>query len=298
MMKLPSVLIPVVVSLTCVAPAAGQEFRFNPPDGTTYVETVRVTQQTKTDRLGEMSESQESSSRVRVSRTAEGYSFAATILSGTVTQDGKELEIPGLLMPVGMTFTLETDHRGKLRQVRGYEELSSKLSQSLPADTAASDADVMSEDEMVEQERVDWRDRISGLIGRKCKVGEAWITAERIQLPTGRAVTHTMVTRVVGREKRLGHDCVRVKFAYNTNAAALRAFAGKALAGRLKGARRKAGAADVHVSGSGERLIDPTTMLIYGESTTRTVRTLVDVLGEEKVPTTVIVKRQYRYQYE
>jgi hypothetical protein len=206
------------------------------------------------------------------------------------------------VLPIGKTFTYEVDRSGKVRSIRGLDELMNELSAATVAEsTDNSFVNVMSDDDVVAGETADWNSRIGSLVGRKFNTGAVWTTTDRLDLPYGRKLTYYTTTRVVGREKRNGHDCVRIRFVSSSNP---RAAAGKATKAGARGSRRRpaptggAPAAGVSISESGERVVDPVTMLVYAESSTRTVKLKIDALGEENVPTTVIEKREYRYRYE
>jgi hypothetical protein len=49
--------------------------------------------------------------------------------------------------------------------------------------------------------------------------------------------------------------------------------------------------------GSGERLVDPATMLFYSETLTRTIQVPMEVPGQGKVPTTLEEKKTYHFDY-
>lgn len=301
-MKPGSVLIALAVSLMCsLAPVAAQEFRFAPPDGTTYVESLRVTRQNHLGWLGDQSESMDTSARVKITRTAEGYSAAATLLTVRIIEDGKELQSPLLVLPIGKTFTYDIDAIGRIRAIRGLDELMAELTAAAPADgDDESFINVMSDDGVVAGETEDWHSRVGSLVGKSFKIGTVWTTSNRVNLPMNRKLTYTTTTRVVGTEKRNGRECVRLRFTTTSTPRAVPAAARKAktTARRRPATRGTSSPPGVSISETGERVIDPKTMLLYAESSTRTIKMKLDVLGEENVPTTMIEKRQYTYQYE
>jgi hypothetical protein len=302
MMRTGTVLMAIGVLLAgAAAPVAAQEFRFNPPDGTTYVETLRITRENHLGWLGDQTESLETTARVRITRTSEGYTAAATLLSVRITEDGRELESPLLVLPIGKTFTYDIDAIGRIRAIRGMDELMAELSAAVP-DEEEDDSyvNLMADTGVVAGETEDWHSRIGSLVGRSFQIGSLWSTAEQLALPMNRKLAYTTTTRVIGKEKQNGRECVRLRFTSTSSPRAPRATGkrAKTVAARRRPVRASSTTPGVSILETGERVVDPRTMLIYAESSTRTLKMKIDVLGEENVPTTMIEKRQYRYQYE
>lgn len=288
------------------ATANAEQFQFNPPDGTTYVISVRTTRNTTAGSLGKRTEDRETSERVRVTRTADGFSLASSGMHATLNRDGEKVESPILKMMTGITVTTDVDSRGQVRSIRGFDQFISRLRSALPPGTLETLSPAITEEAMVNRETAEWNGRIASFVGREVKIGDVWTSKDRFDLPTGGAVHFLTTTRIVGREQVEGRDCVRIKFSYTgsgpgvavkmTSKAAGKAGAKKARA--AKSAKSQPSAALASIAGGGDRVIDPTTMLIYAESLTRTMKFQVTAPGRGKVPATMVEKKQYRYRFE
>jgi hypothetical protein len=297
--------------------AAAEQFQFNPPEGTTYVLSVRTTRVTTLGALGKRTEDRETSERVQITRTPDGFSLTGTGISGTLNRDGEKVESPIFKMLTGITVTTEVDGRGQVKSMRGFDQFIRKLQSALPPGVLETmPPGVISEEAMVNRETAEWNGRISSFVGREVKVGDVWKSTERYELPTGGVANYQTTTRIVGREQFNGQDCVRIRFSYTAaapgTAAALGTTAPVPLLGGTAGAgkkpRGKASAGKTNrtkprpgtmsITGGGDRLIDPATMLIYAEFLTRTIKMPIDVRGRGKVASTMVEKKQYRYQYE
>ncbi len=94
-------------------------------------------------------------------------------------------------------------------------------------------------------------------------------------------------------------DCVKVAYQYNSDGKALFEFAGKQASeiakamGDTSAAMKMTGGT---IEGSGERLIDPSTMFIYSETSSRTLKTKMNSPGGE-VDITQSETREYKYDY-
>jgi hypothetical protein len=305
MMRPLSALTATLLAVLLIAPAKAEQFQFNPPDGTTFVVSVRTTKVTTLGALGKRTEDRETSERVQVTRTADGFSIAATALYGTINRDGEKIESPILKAPIGLTFTYEVDSRGQLKAIRGFDQLLARMKAALPPGALETMSPAITEEALVNRESAEWDGRITRFVGREVKIGDAWTSKDRFDLPTGGVVHFTTTTRIVGREPVEGRDCVRVKFSYTGSAPAPPTPAvkpiGKSTAKKpraRKAVKPKPPAASTSISGGGERLVDPATMLIYGESLSRTLKMPVTVPGSGSVLATVVEKKQYRYQRE
>lgn len=295
----------LAVTVALTAPAAAEQFQFNPPDGTTYVLSVRTTRNTTAGTLGKRTEDRETSERVQVARTEDGFTFTATGLHATLNRDGEKVESPVFKMLAGLTVTTDVDSRGQVRSIRGFDQFIARLKAALPAGTLETLSPAVSEEAMVSRETAEWNGRIASFVGREVKIGSSWTSKDRYDLPTGGAVHFITTTRIVGREQVEGRDCVRIKFSYTANAPAPPVPAVKAPGKPARKPRRAEKSAkppmrpqSTSISGGGDRLIDPSTMLIYAESLARTLKVPVNVPGRGKVVATVVERKQYRYQYE
>jgi hypothetical protein len=173
---------------------------------------------------------------------------------------------------------------------------------TLPPAAVQSLSSVLSEEALVNKEKADWDGRISSFVGQKAEIGDAWTSTDRYPMPTGGTVEFYSATKLVGSAKAGGKDCVRIRFSYNTDANALKQFVGKLGKdiGQMTGSKSaafKPGAGAATIVGSGERLIDPATMLIYSETLTRTIKMPMEVPGQGKVSTTLVEKKEYQFDY-
>ncbi len=287
------------VLAACAAAKEGISFRFAPPTGTTCIETLQTTKvaklstgQTRTD-VGRVK------GKSVYSKTPRGYRLAQTALEVSATRDGRPMPDPVTEALKGLTVTYDIDARGQLTAIHGLDKVIARVEKSVGPQAAQAMAGLLNEEALTNKERSEWEGRIGSFAGERAVIGDVWIGTDEFPLPNGETVTFYLVTKLVGRVKSAGHDCVKMRFSYNSDAAALAKLAGKtareiaAAAGRPE---LPATATEMLIVGSGERVIDPATMLIYAETTERTI-TMPIQSPQGEVTATIREKRVYSFQY-
>ena len=273
-----------VVVLTCIALVAGLcalglasfqretvRFAYRPPDGTKCTERATLTRVVsvgtdKTTTQGTMAW------RAVVKRTGSGYRNTNTLLSSSVTRNGQVQKntLDGLL--IGLPITYEIDRNGQLKAVKGYGEARKRLEAKLGPEQARKMPEELSEKAMVSRVKQEWKERFGEFAGRTVPIGSAMVSVRPYALPYGDQTDYYRVTRVLGRVTYAGHSCVKIRFDYHSNAKALAKLVGRPVneitapnGKKLRVTQMK----DATVTGGGERIIDPATMLLYAESSSR-----------------------------
>lgn len=221
-------------------------FRFAPPDGTTGVETVILTRTREAGATIQRTDVQKGQARVRFDKAPDGWIMTGTPISMSVETDGKPVASPILAALQGVVATYRLDSRGNLVSIQGYEGLAEKASQGLPPEEARALAQALAPESILAREKVEWSSRIGQYTGRTFELGSAWTTEAPLALPSGGEVQ--VRTRVELAERTpcgVDRSCVRLRFRYDSDAAA--------------------------ISGTGERVVDPSTLLTYFERTERVI---------------------------
>ena len=277
------------------------KFVFNPPDGISYIRMSKMTKVTDMGELGKRTDVTEFKTRVSIKKTSTGYSIVDTPISATMTRDGKEVDSPVLSVLQEVVITYELDTNGQLVSIKGFETLLEKMKQTLPPEVFQSLSTVLNEEAMSSKETAEWNGRIGNFIGREAKVGEVWTSTDEYALPTGEIITYYSATKFAELTTFDGHDCVHIIFSYDSNASALAESLGKTLSDIYEDigipSEVKPEISNVAISGGGERLIDPMTMLIYSETVTRTVKMPMEFPKIGKIIVTSDEKMEYNFDY-
>lgn len=230
-------------------------FRFSPPDGISYVETVVLTRTLEAGAAPSRTDLRKGQARVRYDKTADGWTVTGTPISMSLETDGKPIQSPLLEALKGVVATYRLDSQGNLLSVHGYEGLLEKVSKGLPPEEAQALAKAFDPESILAREKAEWSSRIGNFIGKTFEIGSSWTTEAPLALPSGGEVqlrTHTTLERAACGEG----DCVRLRFLYDSDAP--------------------------KVTGTGERVIDPSTMLIYSEVIERTLPVLDGLVMRER----------------
>ena len=109
---------------------------------------------------------------------------------------------------------------------------------------------------------------LASYVGMEAEIGEVWAGVEETPLPMGGTVAFYSVTKLVEQVKFDDVDCVRLEFSFNTDGEGLKDFMGDMWEDLAEMADMKAAPSlsNTKISGKGERIIDPATMLIYSET--------------------------------
>lgn len=219
-------------------------FRFAPPDGTTYVETLVLTRTLEQDNTVQRTDLQKGQARVRLDKTADGWTVTGTPISMSMESDGQPIRSPIVDALKGVVAIYRLDSRGNLLSIQGYEGLAEKVSQGLPPEEAQALAKALAPESILAREKVEWNARIGDYTGKTFELGSSWVTEAPLALPSGGQVQLRTRTELE-RTKCGDRDCVRLRFHYDSPPPS--------------------------VSGTSERVIDPSTMLIYFEVLDRTI---------------------------
>lgn len=237
--------------------------------------------------------------KITIDKTPQGYSVIEKPISFTMTQDGQPVEDPITSFVQNMTLTYELDAEGQLLEMRGFEGLIEKLEESLPIELPPQMASLLNEETLVNKSIQEWNARVGSFIGVDVEIGDVWAGVEEVPLPFGgESMKFYSVTKFAEQVMFDNVDCVRLEFAFNTDAEELKDFMGDMLEAltEIVETEETPSVTNSEVVGKGERIIDPTTMLIYSETVERTIKTAMTVPGRGAVEMIVVEKREYGYE--
>jgi hypothetical protein len=289
----------LVCGLLPPALAAQEEqraFRFAPPDATSYIETVSTVQVLDFGAGRTSATRSELQLEGRIARIASGYALTETVTGGTSVSAHQEMDQAILAAMKGKLLTYTVDSSGHLLDVTGMEPLVEAIRKALPADVAELAAMAFAKDALLAAARAEWGARIEGLIGRSAAPGSAWLVDDSYLLPNGDLAAYYTAMKVVAVESVAGHDCVRIEYRSGCDPDQFRQFLGETYAAATAGKHALPG--NVVVSGSGSRLVDPMTLLCYGEELDRRFdNVIVTIPDRGEIPISIRQTKSYRYSY-
>ena len=286
------------VWLVEIAAAQRVHFRFNPPDDfPAYISTFKSTRTTDMGVFGKRTLTSEGSAKITTDKMPEGYSVTFAPISFTMMEDGEPVENPFLSFVQNITMTYELDIDGQLVEIRGFNGLVEKFHASLPDELASTFVKLLDEEALRNKTIQEWEARVGQFIGTDVDIGDMWVGVEETPLPAGGSMEFYSVTKFAERVKFDGVDCVRLEFSYTADAEELKPLMNTLSEEIGKIAETKnLNMGDIDIEGTGERIINPTTMVIYSETVERTIKSTMDAPGQPPVGVNVVDKREYGYE--
>ncbi|MHB9130097.1 MAG: DUF6263 family protein [Armatimonadota bacterium] len=279
-------------------------FKFNPPNGATFIQTETATQ-TRVSGKEKQTQTTVTKTRMVFKKTAKGYTLTQTPISSSITIGGKTTSAKKLNAPV--TYVLAAN--GKVLTVSGFEKEAQAMGAKLPI------KDKKKRSEFVKgviagktaQAKVLWETFVGKYIGKTVKVGDVWKETQKLPLVGAEPIPVHFTTTFVQRVAVNRHNCIRVVMTSVADDKALAAAVVKNKQGIEKLEKESAAKGkkfqlptpvSLSMEDRSERVIDPATMLFYSESMTKTSKQVVDFPGEGKKTLTTIENTVTKYEYK
>jgi hypothetical protein len=282
--------------LACAAEDEVPKFRFDPPDGTMYVEVANTTKVVDMGNLGTAIQESELRTRIAIDRTETGYRVTSALISARDKSDPDPEAGTGRHVLEGIELTLEVDGNAQLTDVAGLDEAVDKYKQTLSADQLAALSGVLETESMLSAVRTNWNHRFGHLASRRASIGAAWMVTEEFPLLAGGRAAAYVAVKVAERTQVAGRECLRVDYRYAADPEALREFLGDAAVELID--KQQLTSTSSGVSGHGHQLVDPTTLLCYGERTEVTMEMTIPLPERDAIPATLQWTKEYTFDHQ
>jgi hypothetical protein len=293
--------------LSCASCALAQQrtFRFGPPEGTTY--TVRQSCTTGAHfGWGQRLAGQFAlESEVAIERQAAGYRVTQTLRPTTLEPGPSRNEYVTLSRlkleaQTGIPVVWELDEDLRLLRVSGIDQIGLRFRKAVRRDKTLSDVGrsvarrMLTEEGSLSAAEDHCQRAYASYLGQRAEIGSAWVTTGRFYCMSGEVAEFYTAMKVTG-EQRVGDvACVRVEFQSAQDPTELSTFLGPHAVELLD--RKTAFTGSARVSESGCRLIDPATMLSYGQEVARTAE--FHLPGPGMRDARVVIRESVVYEYD
>lgn len=264
-------------------------FRFAPPDGIHFTqEAVEATGMYIDGRPSQNTSSMRVKRGIDIRKTPTGYSVVETTLEVRAFENNIELDpnSPGISVLKGVIINYELDPSGYVLSATGGDEFMGKLKEILPSAFEAQGQQKQGPQPL-------WADHIGRFFGRTFKVGDVWEETEKVPSPFGEELVYSVKVEFAAKVQcaREPQSCVFItvtKELKNPDAFNVVMDKGREAgeAFRLKNSKKqgalaymgekiqqaKTAAFQSKLVGQSIKqtlVIDPATMLIYGDDQTR-----------------------------
>jgi len=282
------------VAVCCGLAAAGAPsaatFRFAPPEGTKQAEVIQTTQTVlagkPTVRATEMR------ATLEFRRTGGRQTVSVTVTGGGIGSGKGKQPDPAITALKGLPLTYTIDAQGRMQSVTGLDKVPARLKSGFSAAEVKRLAPLLTAPAILRTQRIEWGNHVADFVERPAKEGAVWVTRSQFPLPDGRMVGYYVAHRISGGACVQGRNLLRVLTMFSTQPNELRSFLGRGAEQALKGLKPLSG--QDKVTGNGERLVDPATLLWYDGRSTRRLQTSVQASDGGKIAVTVTMARTYQ----
>lgn len=299
--------------IICLAPvvsaAESVQFTFDPPTPLTYRETVRTTRSDEGPQGPGREITVISRSEIELIQEGEGYKMTVRSEPPKQVRAGREMSMqsnPIMKAIENAVFTYTLDGDGHIQSVEGYEEVVAKIQQitmslmeQIPeaqrgrfARTVQNMMEMIQPEALVERMRAEWDGRVAEFDGLELEVGETYTSESEFPLPTGGTVKYLNAVKFAGLVPCGDDQCAKIVYQYDTDPSALNDFVGETLE-----ALGGEGPSNTEISGEGERVIDPDTLLIQSETQKRKIVMTMTGRNGEEATMTRNETREFTYDY-
>ncbi len=286
-------------------------FTFAPPSGLSFIEKQKTVQTTTGGGMPKMVYTMVNNKKVQITKTDTGYTLVSTPMEVEARFNNRPLP-PDMLLTEKVVarqavHTCSIDDTGRLLAIDGldtfFKQLKDVVALKYPQGAKRlSDMEPVLKLGVETSIKDDWLDRVTAYTGKTAKIGELWKSQEKMPAYSGN-LTVNMRTRFVERVSKGGHDCVLLRFHYATDPNAVKAeikdaFNDVMTMMNLPSSIKLPKIVAAELSGDGERVIDPETMLVYSETQTLSFTMVMDIPGMGRKGYTTDSKEDYSYEYQ
>lgn len=283
----------------------GIVFTFAPKDGATYTEKLITTTEKQLGPAGTQLDESVITTRIKVKRTEDGWDMISQPVEAVMKRNGQRIDDPIAKILAELTVTYKLDCDGNLLDIEGLEKVTKAVSAKFPPQIVEQLSAILNPDLLKQREASEWNGRIGDYLGKKVTLGEVWEYDVPFTLPNGTNLNYKIKTHFTGMVSCGDSSCIKIEQSYDSNPEGIGEYAYETVSNVAESV--KEGAKEVvpkinddnsSINGKIIRIIDPKTMLIYKEELERTMCMEMEMPGSGFVPTKLIEKRIYEFDYK
>ncbi len=300
MKQILSLLVAVLLAVALAPPAVAQQtytFKFNPPDGTKLVQTDNITITQQSSPTDKNTRTAQTKTRFVIKKVAAGFALAMTTMPGAGAAKKAQ------------TLTLALDAKGSLKSIQELPAMRKEMLAKVTPATRQKGFDEKYVEKVLAtltaQHKAMCLQYYGLYVGKTVKVGDSWKDTTSISLDQGIAVTLRRSITFVGTVQKAGKTCLRVKYTVQADEKTLQAAVDKMMTQRDKLAKAEGQdpkklprILSMSIKEEGERIVDPATLLDYGETVTETRSQRVSMPGKGTLTATATQKKVSTVTFE
>jgi hypothetical protein len=239
---------------------------------------------------------QKSVTRIRHERAGKGWRMLATAVSSRTSRDGLEVSDPMSQALIGRTIVYVLGPQAEVQSIEGFAEAIRAALDSLPPESRDAVAATLDIEALRRREARDFEARITEWAGVEAEPGTEVPYQDVAPLPSGALVMHAR-TRVGPVETADGRPRVTIRTAFDTDSLALLPLFRQVIAGGNPEAQLDSLPAESpRVIGFSVRVVDPTTLQILSEQSTRVMHMRIQAPGRGDAMVARSERREWRFE--
>ena len=202
----------------CASEKAPRSFKFSfkPPDSVSFVVELSMTQLASQGDQ-KMMDSTWTLTYHSQKAAGEGYELTGNTDSVSMFHNGQPVYDPVIRLFAGGDITFVIDSAGLVKDVRGYEELMSRLDGLVGPDTAAAVRRMVTPEALKRQEIDTWNAKFSSFIDREMTLGQAYGDTSYPVFPVEGRLAAYVISELVDTLTINGRLCGKLRVVSSTN---------------------------------------------------------------------------------
>ncbi|MGE5606449.1 MAG: hypothetical protein ACM3YE_12265, partial [Bacteroidota bacterium] len=259
---------------------SGFKFKFNPPSGLRFVRTTKIIDLVEAEMINQQLREEEVQLLTEIYKGSSGFQINYTILKYLVNDVEDPTGGEALSVLEGVKFTAYLDEQGFITGFDGLEEFDRKL-RTIPAGHYRKYKDQFAKEAVERTLKDSWKASIEDFIGKGFQLGDVWQTSAKVPLPNGE--TSTVAAEICFEKETVFRSipCILIQVDYDLNSSNLRNFITEMI---RRGVPQLQTEPKVNISGVGESIVDPQTLIGYSSRMELVMQALVELpnLGEKE----------------
>ncbi len=297
-----------IILLTCFSSAIPKElekikFLFGPGENISFIQELTTIKEKDMGEKGKQLDESVSTTKITITKTESGWDVLSEPRSISMKRNGEEINNPivSLLSSAVLTYKLDSD--GTIINVEGYEPFIKGISEQIAPEVFKQLAPILNTEALESKEIVEWNGRIGDFAGVEVEIGDSFMADVPYQLPNGTTINYSVQTNIAALVPCGDNKCVRIEQFYDSQADNMAKMTGDVVSNLAEATGVEVNNPSSQentatIQGNVIRIIDPKTMLVYEEESTRTITMEIAIPETEGlVPVKTSEIRKYEFEY-
>lgn len=268
-------------------------FRFNPPTGLNFIQTTKIVDSVEAEFMSQQLHEEEIELGTEILPSSSGFQINHSILKYLVKNVEDQAGGAALSVLEGVKFSIFLDEEGHITGFKGLENFDKKL-KTMPPVHYRKYKDLYTKKALEKSLTDSWKASVEDFIGKSFQLGDMWQTTAKVPLPNGENCD--VAADILFKEATAVRSipCVLIQIDYDLNSSSLKEFIVDMI---TKGAPQLQTEPEVNISGMGESVVDPETLLSYSSRLEIVMEALVDLptLGKKELTFKRLIEVDYDY---